>query len=73
MKKLILLFAITLIVSCKKDRSCTCTKTDGVNTPSIYTINVYKETKKQAAAGQCASYSKNENGKDLVIVTCKLN
>lgn len=68
MKKILLLVFITILglSSCKKDRTCKCvyytTTTNTVNgstntTTSYQTVNVKKQTRKQAERGFCASYS----------------
>lgn len=72
-KNLILIIAlIGLMSSCKKDYQCSCTSV-GPNGVEKTTVTVYHETKKQALAGQCASYSSNPDGGEITIVTCKLH
>ncbi len=55
MKK-ILILTLLVFTSCKKDRTCICTTSDGTN-ETTYTIIAKRQTKQQAIAGVCASYS----------------
>ncbi|MGZ3904787.1 MAG: hypothetical protein ACXVC6_13890 [Bacteroidia bacterium] len=59
MKKLtisvIAIFALTTMVSCRKDRTCTCTSSTNGGTASTTTVVVKKATKNAALGGQCAS------------------
>lgn len=63
MKKILLIAAVAglAMASCKKDRTCTCTKTQtppsGSAITSSYEVTVEKATKGQAKDGKCRSYS----------------
>ncbi|MGZ3864059.1 MAG: hypothetical protein ACXVPN_13195 [Bacteroidia bacterium] len=79
MKKTILLagfFASLSLVSCKKDRTCTCT-VSGTGFSVSATIIVQKTTKKAALQGACSSVTQtstnSSGGTDVTTKTCTVN
>lgn len=77
MKKIALILAIFISVcSCKKNVTCTCTKTSqdaSGTTEVVYTISPANTTAKQAKKGVCASYKTQVAGEMYPeYVTCKV-
>lgn len=78
MKKLILAAVVlssSFVISCKKDRNCTCTITKtygGIGTVNTTAI-VYKSVSKKQAKTLCVSYTSTSDGGTLTTETCKLD
>jgi len=73
MKKLLLFVAVVSafsFASCKKDRTCTCTYSNG--TQSFTFVEVFTKAKKSDAKKQCIDQT-TVNGGVTETVTCKLN
>lgn len=76
MKKILLPIAVLSMIvlsSCKKDRTCECTYSDG---SSVHTSStVYKKIKKSEAKDICQKetvVTTDSNGSDTYISDCKL-
>jgi hypothetical protein len=71
MKKVLLLVAVIAafsFVSCKKDRTCTCTTT-GSSTPDVYTITKVSASDAKNACLKTRTYT---NGSSTSTTTCEL-
>lgn len=73
MKKGLLFVAVIAasLVSCKKDRTCTCSSTvNGVSTGAA-TVTTYTKATKGAARANCMSYTEVD-GSDTYVRTCEV-
>ena len=77
MKKLILITAVTLMASCAKDRTCTCTTTSSVpgSTPQTQTWTFVETTPGQAKVNCANKATTVTSGTNSVTYTddCKLS
>ena len=71
MKKLLLIVAVITafsFVSCKKDRTCTCTYTEAGSSVSTTYVTTYNKSMKGDARQECMSYTEQDGTK----MDCKL-
>ena len=77
MKKIILLFTVSMtlcIVSCKKDRTCTCTNKDSTGTATEKIV--FHKVSNKTAEADCVNQTMigdDGTGPSTLIFTCKLD
>ncbi|MBI2720569.1 MAG: hypothetical protein HYX39_00185 [Bacteroidetes bacterium] len=74
MKKILLIAAVAglSMVSCKKDRVCTCTETESAGGPSSTSTTTIVKSSKMQAKANCVSTKSTNNG-NTHSSDCKLN